>query len=179
MLNPFVIADRPAGHPSSIIVGAYLRWWLDLDFDSALYSLKYTLRIGTNTYDVAGVFADDRWTFTLLGATSSAWTTGKHSFDLVLTEIASSENAVVETGFIKVISATEDRRSHAQVMVDKIESILAGRADADVSSYTIKSRSLTKMTIKELMDWRNYYLDEVRREANGGKLPKLQVRFTG
>ena len=51
-------------------------------------------------------------------------------------------------------------------MVAKIESILSGRADNDVESYTIKSRSITKMSVKELTNWREYYLVEAGREVD-------------
>ena len=59
-------------------------------------------------------------------------------------------------------------------MVEKIESLLEGRADADVSSYSIAGRSLSKLTIDELLQWRDRYraewLREVRRErALNGK----------
>ena len=47
-------------------------------------------------------------------------------------------------------------------MIGKIESILEGKADSDVASYSIQGRSLTKLAIDELLQWRDYY----RREVN-------------
>ena len=58
-------------------------------------------------------------------------------------------------------SANADPRSHAEIMLGKIESLLSGRADADVASYSIAGRSLTKLEITELIEWRNYYKREV------------------
>ena len=48
------------------------------------------------------------------------------------------------------------------IMLGKIQSILEGKADADVASYSIAGRSLTKLGIDELLQWRDYY----RREVN-------------
>ena len=69
-------------------------------------------------------------------------------------------------------------------MLEKIESILEGRAAADVSSYSINGRSLTKIPIEELMNFRSRYkaeyLREVRRERakNGiGTGAKMLARF--
>jgi hypothetical protein len=69
-------------------------------------------------------------------------------------------------------------------MVDKIESILLGRADADVASYSINGRSLTKIAPNELREWRDYYRAEVaqdkRRErvVNGKQTAAtIKVRF--
>ena len=67
---------------------------------------------------------------------------------------------------------------------NKIESILEGRADSDVSSYSIQGRSLTKLGIEELMAWRDRYKSELllekrkERALNGrGTGAKVLVRF--
>ena len=57
-----------------------------------------------------------------------------------------------------------DPRSHAEIMVDKIETVLQGRADADVLSYSINGRSLSKMPPNELVEWRDYYKREFLME---------------
>jgi hypothetical protein len=51
-------------------------------------------------------------------------------------------------------------------MVAKIESILEGKADADVTSYSIAGRSITKMTFEELQAARDYYKAEVTKHKN-------------
>ncbi len=49
-------------------------------------------------------------------------------------------------------------------MLDKIEGLLIGRADKDVSSYSIQGRSFAKMSIVDLLQWRDYYSKEVTKE---------------
>jgi hypothetical protein len=51
-------------------------------------------------------------------------------------------------------------------MLAKIESILEGRADKDVSSYSINGRSITKMSIDELLKFRAIYRAEVQRQRD-------------
>lgn len=77
-----------------------------------------------------------------------------------------------------------DPRTHAEIMVAKIESILSGKADSDVSSYSIAGRSLSKMSFRELTDARDYYRKEVQREVIAERIRKgqgtgatVQVRF--
>ena len=65
-------------------------------------------------------------------------------------------------------------------MVDKIESLLSGRADADVSNYSIQGRSLVKLTIDDLLQWRDYYRREAamqkrKRDIKNGKRTKSTV----
>jgi hypothetical protein len=69
-------------------------------------------------------------------------------------------------------------------MVDKIEALLSGRADKDVNSYSIQGRSISKMGISELLQWRDYYRKEVVKEQRDlaiaqGKPTKttMKVRF--
>jgi len=70
------------------------------------------------------------------------------------------------------------------LMVSKIQSILEGKADSDVSSYSIAGRSLSKMSFQELTDARDYYRAEFTKEQsaenarNGRKgASTIQVRF--
>ena len=42
--------------------------------------------------------------------------------------------------------------------------MLSGKADADVSNYSINNRSLTKMSVAELIQFRDYYKAEYLRE---------------
>ena len=57
-----------------------------------------------------------------------------------------------------------DPRTHAEIMVDKIEAVLQNRADADVANYSIQGRSLVKLSIDDLLRWRDYYRDELSNE---------------
>lgn len=179
MIDPFNIAQKSAGHPTSVVLGSWASWWLDYSFSDAVYTMKYVFRTATADLEVQGVFTEGRWTFSVPGLTSTAWVAARYSYDLMLVRISDSEAAVLESGFTDFIDPTSDRRSKSQIMLDKIDSVLAGRADSDISNYAIGSRSLTKMSVKELMDWRNHYLAEVAREACGGRIPALKVRFTG
>ena len=77
-----------------------------------------------------------------------------------------------------------DPRIHAEKMVAKIESLLEGKADSDVSSYSIAGRSLTKLSFQELVDARDYYRREVVKHKNDSLVKRgkkngstIQVRF--
>ena len=69
-------------------------------------------------------------------------------------------------------------------MITKIQTILEGKADADVSSYSINGRSLTKLSYQELVDARDYYRKEYITERrtedarNGNRSSQtILVRF--
>jgi len=84
---------------------------------------------------------------------------------LEVTETSSGNRIVVTTGEWEIIPDLDvnnaDPRTHSEIMLDKIETVLQGRADADVLSYSINGRSLSKMSPDELVQWRNYYKKEL------------------
>lgn len=169
----------PIGDPVTIVKGRYITWRKVLDADSALYSVRYVFqpRAGGPSKTVTGTQSGDYWTFALTGALSATWLEGDHGFDVVVVRISDSEEAVVASGSTKVFASTSDRRGHAAIMVEKIESILQNRAASDVESYSINNRSITKMSISELTRWRDYYQAEAGEAAGGRKTNKVKVRF--
>ena len=101
-------------------------------------------------------------------------------YKYVVTVTDSSSNRVtVDEGKIEVLedlintSATE-LRSHAKILLDKIESLLSGKADSDVSNYSINNRSLTKLSVDELLKWRDYYKAEYLREIREQRIKSGQ-----
>lgn len=160
MADPF---EPTSGEPVSIVIGRFAAWTILDEYDSALFSLKYVFDVGR---EIPGTSINGLWRFTATGAITGAMRHGRNTADLIVTRLSDDETRLIRTMQIQCFSNDADRRSHAQVMVDKIESILVGRADQDVESYTIKSRSITKMSVRELTDWREYYLAELGREKD-------------
>lgn len=188
MTDPFDTSVSPVTEPESIVLGSYVAWRRELDYDDTLFNVKYKFTgspSGSPVVEVSGTKSGDYWIFELLSATTGAWTAGEYTWDLIVERISDSEKQFVYTGSIEFFDSTDDRRTHAEIMVAKINSILEGRAESDVESYTIKSRSISKMSIKELTDWREYYLAEIARTGGsvntGGVNPDgktLRVRFS-
>lgn len=90
---------------------------------------------------------------------------GKFQYEISATD--GVQAVTLEAGFTTVTlslknqDSQDDTREHAQIMVDQIEALLAGRAKKDVDSYTIGSRSLSKIGIEQLILLRDYYVARV------------------
>lgn len=180
MTDYFDPTVAPLGDPVTIVKGRHMVWRRLIDVDSSLFGLKYVFhpRAGGLARTVTGAQSGSYWTFELTGAASAAWVEGEHAFDVIVVRTSDSEEAQVASGVTRVFETTSDRRSHAELMVEKIESILQGRAANDVESYSIGSRSITKMSVAELTRWRDHYLSEVGTVAtNGPKRNKVKVGF--
>ena len=95
-------------------------------------------------------------------------TPGLYTYIVFVTD-SSSNRVTIDEGKLQILenletTSTTELRSHAKILLDKIESLLSGKADADVSNYSINNRSLTKMSVAELIQFRDYYKAEYLRE---------------
>jgi hypothetical protein len=172
MTNPLV--DMPNGEPSVVVAGdtwAWKRTDLFTDFPPATYTLTYALKLWGSTTAGSVITAAEvgnEYQITVAAAATALYATGGYRWEAYATR--QSDGARVRVGFGQLVVTanlavtTDDIRSHAQTMLDAIEALLEGRATKDVNSMSIKDRSLTKMTVQELMDWRKYYAAEVNRQ---------------
>lgn len=171
MSNKFDVANAPEGEPQEIVAGDFLQWKvtnLANDYATDEYTLVYTARI-SGQRDEIQITATGQISHYLVSETSTeGYTPGEYSWQQEIIRDSDGARIVLKRGTWKVVADLDipgaDIRSHASVMVDKIESILTGKADSDVSSYSVAGRSLTKMTFAELIEVRDYYRSEYKRE---------------
>lgn len=175
MANRFDIDQAPDGEaPETIVIGDYLLWKrTDLvdDYPLADYSMEYVARItggGATEIKVAATETGGTYVFEVDSATSATYVAGFYHWQLEATQTATGNRVVLERGtFTAVVDLdvnNTDPRTHAEIMIAKIESILQGKADADVASYSINGRSLTKMSFEDLINARDFYRKEYAKE---------------
>ena len=195
MANAFDATNAPEGLPESIVVGDFVQWKrsdLVTDYPVSSYSVNYVFkRKGDKpefTISSSGSSPSSHFLFTASNSSTYAYESGEYHWQLEIVRTSDSERIVLERGEIEVIGdldvSSTDIRSHSEIMLSKIESLLEGKADSDVSSYSIAGRSLTKMGFQELVDAKNYYKSEVLREkrlsdAKNGRsgASTVKVRF--
>jgi hypothetical protein len=196
MVNIFDADEAYEGEPTEIVVGDFIQWKrsdLVTDYPLATHSMEYVARIrGGGAFEIKLAATEitsptESYLFTVDSATSATFTAGDYYWQLEVTETASGNRAVVDTGRFRAIEDLDvdgaDPRTHAEIMLTKIESILEGKADSDVSNYAIGGRSLTKMSWEELMQARDRYKAEVTRDrakqTNGNGKQTVRVQFNG
>lgn len=189
MANLFDSANAPTGVPTQIVVGDFIQFKITQfsdDYSNSLFTMRFVARISTGgatevKFDATA--SGDDYLFTVSSATSADFTVGTYHYQLEIERDSDNERIVVDRGEIDIVTDFDnqiDPRHHAEIMLTKIESILEGKADSDVSSYSIAGRSLTKLSPEELVDWRNHYRREVsaikRQEAvKHGRKPKSTI----
>lgn len=197
MANLFDPANAPEGEPKEIVVGDFIQWKrsdIAVDYPtSSGFTAEYVARIsGGGSTEVkipqAAGSTDEYYLFTADSATTSTFLAGRYHWQLEITQTSTGNRVVVDIGDFDAIPDMDnnqaDPRIHAEIMVDKIQTILEGKADSDVSSYSIAGRSLTKLSFNELVEARDYYRREITKHNNDELLKRgksngstIKVRF--
>lgn len=171
MANLFDAANAPEGEPTQIVVGDFIQWkkaQIAQDYSTSTHSAEYVARItggGASEIKIPATEVDGYYLFTIDSVTSTDFEAGRYHWQLEITQTSSGNRIVTERGEFEAIADLDvnasDPRTHADIMIAKIETILEGKADSDVGSYSIAGRSLTKMSFDELMVARDRYKAEV------------------
>lgn len=194
MANLFNPAQSPTNEPLTVVAGDFIQWRrtnLGEDYPNTAYTMKYIARLtagGNTEVQVNGTNYGKDYLFTVTSAQSENFVPGYYHWQLEATQITGGNRIVIDRGAFDVIADLDnngaDPRTHSEIMLSKIESILQGKADSDVSSYSIAGRSLSKMSFDELIKARDVYRREVKREKDAelirqGKktVATIKVRF--
>jgi len=174
LANRFDPANSPTIEPERIVVGDFIQWRrvdLGTDYPNDAYTATYVARItggGSSEIQIVGTAYNSDYLFSASSSVSADFVAGFYHYQLEMVRNSDSERIVIDRGTFTAVVDLDvngtDPRSHAEIMVDKIETVLQGRADADVLSYSINGRSLSKMPPNELVEWRDYYKREFLME---------------
>lgn len=195
MANLFDVDNAPEGEPLEVVVGDFIQWKrsdLVTDYPPASYSAQYVARItqgGNTEILITATESANYYLFTVDSVTSEDFVAGYYHWQLEVIQTSSGNRIVVDNGHFTAIPDLDangaDPRTHSEIMLDKIESLLEGKADSDVSSYSIAGRSLTKLTFAELMEAKNYYQSKVLAEKRSDRIKRgkqsgttVKVRFS-
>lgn len=176
MANLFDPAQSPTNEPLTVVVGDFIQWRrtnLGEDYPNTAYTMTYVARItagGNTEIQVTGTNYGSDYLFTVTSAESANFVAGYYHWQLEAVQTSTGNRLVLDRGAFTAVADLDqngaDPRTHSEIMLSKIESILQGKADSDVASYSIAGRSLSKMSFDELIKARDVYRREFRREQS-------------
>ena len=173
MANLFDAANAPTSVPTEFYVGDFVQFkitTLGSDYPNTDYTARLVSRIATGAsseFTVTATASDSDYLFTILSATTAGFTPSHYHWQIEIERNSDNERIIVDRGHWDISTDYDenvDPRSHNEIMLQKLESLLEGKADSDVSSYSIAGRSLNKLGPAELLEWRDYYKREVAAE---------------
>jgi hypothetical protein len=173
--------------PRVIVAGTTVKFTRQLaDFPPGA-GWTYTIYFNgaNNVFNKAGVAqADGSFLVTIASADTASLTPGAYRYAERVTNGSEVYDMVGDELVVQIEPnlATAPAGSfltHAEKTLSVIEAALSGRLTADLESYQIAGRQVTKIPIKELRELRGWYAAEVARAQNPGTLgtPTFQVQF--
>lgn len=197
MSNAFDRENYPQKEPSTLVLGDYWAWKRDDLADTypiGSYALTYEFHEdsgggGIHKFTLTATEANDTYYIEAASSSTTGYAIGDYIWEAYITKASDSNRVMVDSGRTTITQnladTNADLRSHAKKVLDAIEAVIENRASMDQSSMSIAGRSLSRMSINELMLFRDRYKAEYLKEIklarirNGqgtGNTPK--VRFT-
>jgi hypothetical protein len=170
--------------PTSVISGDTWRFTLEFaDYPAPTWDLTFYAENKDSTFSQAAVDSGSNHAFVIDAANTALIKDGKYKW-----MIRATDGAIVETissGWIDVVvnpaaAGNKDRRSWARRTLDALEATLEGRASSDQIAMSVGGRSISRMSLAELREWRDILRGEVRTEEQGeraGLGRDIRVRF--
>lgn len=182
--------DIPTTEPTEVTAGDTVKWTRTLsDYPAGTWTLSYTLINAASKIAITASASGTDHLVSVTPATSAAWSAGLYDWQAYVTD--GTDRYQVDSGRITVNAnyagaTTLDDRSHVKKTLDAIEAVIEGRASQAQQSYTINGRSLTRIPLSELYEFRKQYQAEYAAElqaeriANGmGSGRRVLLRFNG
>lgn len=174
--------------PSTLTAGDTWSWtYTAEDYPADTWTGTWYFVGAERVFEVAGTPSGTDHAGTLAPSVTAGIEPGRYAYRFRVTD--GSTVATIGPGYLDVeadpayVKAT-DPRSHARKVLDAIEAVLERRATHDQASYSIGNRSLSRMSIGELLTWRDKYKSMVQSEdaaagmaAGLGNPRRLYVRF--
>jgi hypothetical protein len=181
LANKFDRDNYPAQEPYQLQLGDRWVWKredLSDDYPTNAYALSYEFNIvdgSTHTnFTISATEVSDVYYVEVGSSTTANYTKGNYQWFAYITRSSDSERIMIDDGFLEVIdnyaTTTSDIRSHAKVVLDAIEAVIENRATIDQQSMSIAGRSLSRMSIDDLLNFRNQYKNEYLRELKKARV---------
>lgn len=176
MANLFDRENYPTQEPDLLVVGDRWTWRrpdLVADYPTADYALTYEFHEdsgggGSHKFTVTATETTTDYIVEIASATTATYTAGEYNWYAFITRSSDSQRIAIDEGHTKLeldfTNTNADNRSHAKKVLDAIEAVLENRASQDQMSYSIAGRSLSRMSIDDLMRFRDRYRAEYNRE---------------
>lgn len=130
------------------------------------------------TFASAAVGSGNTWTVTLTATNTGTLRAGPVRIVERLTKAAEVyTHSVTPCMVTALVDTAGDGRTQAEKDLAAVEAVLSGRYTADLESYSIGGRSVTKIALRDLQALRTSLQHTVLRARRGGVLPAVAVSF--
>jgi len=175
--NKFDSANYPSQVPAVLQKGDFWAWKkpnLSTDYPLASYSLKYKFYLidgsTASNFTIDATESNDEYIISTSSTTSQ--TAGDYRWDAIIKRTSDNVELIIEDGYSTILDNAV--RSHAKIVFDSICAVIENRASIDQSSMSIAGRSLSRMSIDELLTFKDRYKAEWLKEVKMARIKNNQ-----
>ena len=129
---------------------------------------------GSTAISITASESGDDYLVEVASARTERYTTGNYSWTAYKKRSSDSQRIQVDSGdFViktNLATSTADPRTHAEKMVDHLESTLESLAQKLTTSYSVSDRSNTLTSMEDVRNQLDYYKGKVRSEVNKARV---------
>jgi len=185
--NAFDRENYPSQEPNTLVLGDYWAWKRDdlaTTYPIGSYALTYEFHLdvgggGTKKFTLTATEANDTYYIEAASSSTTGYAVGDYVWEAYITKSASSNRVMVDSGRTTIsenlANTNADLRSHAKIVLDSLEAVIENRANIDQSSMSIAGRSLSRMSVDELMTFRDRYKAEYLKEIKLARIRNKQA----
>ena len=186
MSNLFDRDNYPTQEPDRLVTGDRFAWQrpdLVSDYPLADYTMTYHFSQdsgggGTHHFTLSSTEADNNYYFEKPSSETTNLVAGDWKWQLYAIRTSDSQRITIDYGITKFtlgeLDTNNDLRTHAKKVLDAIEAVIEGRATIDQSSFSLGGRSLSRMSVDELMTFRDRYKAEYLKEVKLARIRNKQ-----
>jgi hypothetical protein len=151
-------------HP--IVAGDLLAWKrtdLGSDYPPASYALSYSARLNgvASALTLTASESGSDYIIEYASTATANFPVGIYQWAGYITKSSDSNRIQIDSGTWEVIpnraTSTVDPEPHVKTVLDAIEAVIESRASQDQMSFSIAGRSLSRMSIQDLLTFRDQY----------------------
>jgi len=193
MANKFDSTYYPTSEPNELQLGDFWAWKktdLSDDYPTASYSLSYEFNLvdGSTAANFTLTATESNDEYIIETSSTTSYTAGQYNWVSYITRSNDLARIKLSEGFTEIqqnyATTTSSVRSHVKKVLDAIEAVIENRATMDQSSMSIAGRSLSRLTVDELMTFRDRYKTEYLKEVKQARIKNkkdsgnsIKVRF--
>ena len=179
----------PDREPDIFYAGDTLKFRIaEGDYPAPTWSLEYSLVRDGEQITFSSTNDEGSHLVNVAATTTADWGVGMYNW--IAQAVKGAEKYTLRRGQIDIRSdfaaagAGLDARTHVKKVLDALEATILGKASKDQLSYTINSRSISRMSADEVTTWHSHYTALYRDELDAERISrgqksksKIRVRF--
>ncbi len=177
MSNKFDSANYPSQVPAVLQKGDFWAWKkseLSTDYPVASYSLKYKFYLidGSTASNFTLNATESNNEYIISTSSTSSHAAGDYRWDAIIIRGSDNAEVIIGDGYSTILDNAV--RSHAKIVLDAIQAVIENRATMDQSSMSIAGRSLSRLSIDELLTFKDRYKAEWLKEVKMARIKNNQ-----